>query len=297
MKYFIKNFQWVLLVAILVSFTACKKDSFTEANVNPNAPGSVVPSVILPSVEISLAYTQGGDFSRFATLFVQHSVGFSRQAQAYYSYVLTSTDFDTEWSNMYTSVLGNNKDLLNRSDAGSFNVYSGISIIIMANSLQLLVYNWGDVTYSQAMMGNDNTQTAYDKAEALYDTILNLVDKAIVQLNDPNPGALTPGTDDIIYGGDADKWIKFGHAIKARIYIHQSKGNAAMAAKALDEAIQSFTSNADNAAFVFGSAETAANPVYQFNQQRLDIDYADGALFNFLRSLYDPRLMIYTTPD
>ncbi len=205
MKYYDKKFQWFLLLLVLSLFMSCKKNSFTDANENPNAPGTVVPSVILPSVEISLAYTQGGDNARFTTLFVQQSVGFSRQAQAYYSYVLTSTDFDTEWSNMYTSVLGNNKDLLDRSDAGNYNVYSGISRIIMAYSLQVLVDTWGDVPYSQALKGNDNTQPAYDKDVALYDTIVNLVDKAIVQLNDPKPGALTPGTDDIIYGGDAAK--------------------------------------------------------------------------------------------
>ena len=298
MKYLHKSFQTILVVlAVIFLLSSCKKDSFTNANNNPNAPTSVVPAVLLPSIEISLAYTQGGDLSRFSTMFVQHNVGFSRQAQAYYTYVLTAPDFDGAWPNMYTSVLGNNKDLLTRSDAGQYNVYSGISRMIMAYSLQLLVDEWGKVPYSQALKGNENIQPAYDDDKALYDTIVALVDKGITQLNDPNPGALTPGNDDIIYGGDASKWIKFGHALKARIYIHQSKGDAAMAAKALDEASQSFTGNSDNAIFTFGSAETAANPVYQFNQQRTDIDYASGALVNYLTTLNDPRLTIYTTPD
>ncbi|MEO6220115.1 MAG: SusD/RagB family nutrient-binding outer membrane lipoprotein [Ginsengibacter sp.] len=297
MKYLNKKFQTVFILGMALLFSSCKKDSFTNANVNPNAPGTVVPSVILPSVEISLAYTQGGDLSRFSTLFAQHNVGFSRQAQAYYTYVLTSPDFDTPWGNMYTSVLGNNNDLLTRSDAGNYNMYSGIARMIMAYSLQLLVDEWGDVPYSQALKGNDNTSPAYDDGEALYDTIVKLVDKGIAQLSDPNTGALTPGTDDVIYGGDASKWIKFGHAIKARLYIHQSKGDAAMAARALDEANQAFTDNSDDAKFMFGSAETAANPVYQFNQQRTDIDYASGSFVNYLTSLNDPRLIIYTTPD
>lgn len=280
-----------------IFFTSCKKSTFTDANNNPNAPQSVVPSVILPVVEISLAYTQGGDYSRFATLLVQQSVGFSRQSQAYYQYVLTSADFDTEWGNMYTSVLGNNQDLLDRSDAGGYNVYGGISRIIMAYGLQLLVDTWGDVPYSSALKGNEQTQPTYDKGSDLYNTIINLLDKAISQLNDPDPGALTPSTDDIIYGGDVDKWLKFAHAIKARIYIHQSKGDASMAAKALEEANMAFESNADNAEFIFGNTETSANPVYQFNEQRTDIDYASGALVDIMNDLNDPRLTIYTTPD
>ncbi|MEP7251715.1 MAG: SusD/RagB family nutrient-binding outer membrane lipoprotein [Ginsengibacter sp.] len=297
MKYINKNFPALLILASTFFFVSCKKDSFTKANENPNAPQTVVPAVILPSIEISLAYTQGGDLTRFSTLFAQHSVGFSRQAQAYFSYVLTSTDFDTPWGNLYTSVLGNNKDLLTRADAGGYNVYGGIARILMAYSLQLLVDEWGKVPYSQALKGNDNTEPVFDDDKALYDTIVNLVDKAIVQLNDPNPGALTPGTDDIIYGGDASKWAKFGHAIKARIYIHQSKGDAVMAANALAEANQSLSDNSDDAKFGFGSAETAANPVYQFDEQRTDIDYASGAFVDYLNSLNDPRLTIYITPD
>ena len=80
----------------------------------------------------------------------------------------------------------------------------------------------------------------------------------------------------MIYGGDASLWIKFGHAIKARLYIHQSKGDATMASKALDEANMAFTDESESAQFVFGTTETFSNPIYQFNEQRSYIDYGSG---------------------
>ncbi len=298
MKYLIKNLLGLMLLSvILLQFSSCSKETFTKANINPNAPTIIVPNVILPSVEISLAYAQGGDLTRFSDLFMQQNIGFGRQSSAYYQYIVTSTDLDNVWGNLYTSVLGNNKDLLTRSDAGVYNAYSGISRILMAYSLQLLVDGWGSVPYSQALKGDGNTHPAYDNDKALYDTIANLITAGIAQLNDPNPGGITPGSDDIIYGGDAAKWIKFGHAIKARLFIHQSKGNAAMAAQALAEANLAFTDNADNAFFTFGSSETSANPIYQFNSQRADIDYGSGFLPHLLDSINDPRLSIYTRPD
>ncbi len=299
MKYIPKNSMIlaVFMSLVLVQLSSCQKDAFTAANVNPNAPSTVVPANILPAVEISIAYTQGGDHSRFSSMFTQQDVGFSRQSQAYYNYVLTSTDFDNFWGNMYTSVLGNNADLLKKSDAGAYNQYSGISRILMAYSLQLLVDSWGKIPYSQALLAADNTHPVFDDDRALYDTIENLVTRGIAQLNDPDPGGQTPGTDDIIYGGDISKWIKFGHAIKARLFIHQSKGNAAMAQRALDEAVLAFENNDDNAEFIFGTAETASNPVYQFNQQRLDIDYGAGTLVDMLVAAADPRLTKLTTPD
>ena len=297
MKYLNKSLLITVAVLIILSQPSCKKDTFTRANINPNSPATVTPANLLPVVETALAYTQGGDLARFTNLFIQQSVGFSRQSQAYYNYVLTSTDFDSPWGNMYTSVMGNDKDMLHKADSSGDNEYSGIGRILMAYSLQLLVDEWGDVPYSEALAGASNTHPKYDNAKALYDTIQSLIDVAIVKLMDPNKGGIQPGTDDVIYGGDETKWIKFGHAIKARLFIHQSKGNPAMAAKALDEANQAFESNSDNAQFVFGTAETFGNPIYQFNEQRGDIDYASGALADQLKALNDPRLTIFTTPD
>ncbi len=277
--------------------TSCQKDSFTKANVNPNAPGTVVPANILPGVESALAYNQGGELTRFTNLFVQQMVGFSRQSEAFYKYALTSNDFNNAWGNMYTSVLGNNKDLQVKADAAMYNVYSGISRILSAYSLQLIVDSWGKVPYSQALSGSENTHPVYDDDKVLYDSIGKLVDVAILQLTNPEAGGQTPGADDLIYGGDVSKWIKFGHAIKARLYIHQSKGDAAMAAKAIAEANLTFTSNTDNAQFRFGNTETSANPIYQFNSQRGDIDYGAGTLADTLAALNDPRLIKLTTPD
>jgi hypothetical protein len=298
MKYIHNKFVKIAGVfSLLLMQLSCQKNAFTNANVNPNAPDLVIPANILPAVENGIAYTQGGDLSRFATLFVQHSVGFSRQSAAYYSYILTSNDFDNVWGNLYTSVLGNNKDLLKKADAAGYNVYGGISRILMAYTLQLLVDEWGKVPYSQSLAGAANTHPVYDDDKALYDTIASLINVATDQLNSSSPGGQTPGTDDLIFGGDASKWIKFGHAIKARLYIHQSKGNAAMAASALTEANMALEDNTDDARFVFGTAETFGNPIYQFNEQRGDIDYASGELVNILTDLSDPRLTIFTTPD
>lgn len=287
------------LISVSLMDLSCQKDAFTKANENPNSPSSesIVPANILPAVENGIAYTQGGDMTRFATLFVQQSTGFSRQASAYYNYVLTSTDFDSPWGNMYTSGLGNNKDLMQRSDAREDNAYGGISRILMAYSLQLLVDQFGDVPYSQALMGDANTHPTYDGAAGLYDTIQSLTTVAIAKLNDVAGDPQSPESDDIIYGGNTDKWIKFAHAIKARLYIHQSKGNAAMAQKALDEANLAFTSNDDNAQYLYGDAETNANPIYQFNSQRGDIDYASGVLPDLLISKSDPRKNMIINTD
>ena len=279
---------------MLIAVASCKKSFFTDVNNNPNVPSSVGPALLLPTVETALAYTQGGDLSRFTSLFMQQIYGANSQSQAYYLYGISPGVFDNLWPDIYTSVMENDDTLMHESDANGYNAYSGVSRILMAYTLQITVDAWGSIPYSQALAGDANLHPTYDSDQALYDTIANLVDKAIVLLNDPKTGTFVPGAEDFIYGGDVIKWIKFGHAIKARLYIHQSKGDATMAAKALDEINQSFTSNDDNAQYVFAAAETAANPWYQFFTQRPGDESFDGStIATMLQDLNDPRYSKY----
>jgi len=285
----------LFFAAVLLAAGACKKSFFTDANVNPNSPpaSSIVPSVLLSTAEGALAYMQGGDLSRFASLNTQQTFGSARQAGGYYQYVYTSQDFDNAWGNIYTSTLENNDALQKISDANGYHAYSGVARILRAYTLQLTVDNWGSVPYSDAFKGAENLKPKYDNDQVLYDTIANLLTAAVTLLNDPDAGDLVPGGEDVIYGGDTDKWILFAHAIRARLFLHQSKGNATMAGSALTEIAASFKSNDESAQYIFGETETSANPWYQFNQQRAgDISFSGGGVAAKMIALNDPRLPI-----
>lgn len=288
----------IIALMLLVLGISCKKSFYTDVNKNVNAPDtvSIIPSVLLSTVEGTLAYTQGGDFSRYTSLITQQTSSNSRQAGAYYQYIFTSVDFDSPWGNIFTSVMQNDRKLIQNADSKNDSAYSGIARILMAYSLQLAVDSWGSIPYSEAFQGANNLQPKYDNDKALYDTISNLLDVAITQLSATKPGLDAPGGEDVIYGGDLSKWVKFAHAIKARLFIHQSKGNAAMANNALAEIAKSFTSNADNAVYAFGSTETSANPWYQFNEQRSDITFDASPLGEQMKANNDPRYLIFVDP-
>lgn len=292
----------ILLIGIAVTalLQSCKKTFFTDVNQNPNVVSSVTPPLLLSTTEAALAYTVGGDISRFDSYFDQQVFGASQQSQTIYQYGVNPGSFDNLWPDLYTSVMENDATLMQISDQGKYNMYSGISRIIMAYTLQVAVDQWGKIPYSDANKGNltgGSLTPKYDDDKALYDTAASLVDQGIAFLNNSDPGAITPGGDDVIYNGDAAGWIKFGHAIKARLYIHQSKNNVAMATNALTEIAASFTSTADNAQYKWFSTETSANPWYQFNRDRPGyITYTNSTLAAQLTSLHDPRYNIFYDP-
>jgi len=281
------------MVSGLLIATSCKKSFFTDQNVNPNALATATPDLLLPTVEAALGYTQGGDESRFTSLLTQQMFGANSQSQTYYNYGLNPGVFDNLWPDLYTSTLENDYDLIRISDKGGYAKYGGIGRILMAYQMQVAVDLWGDLPYSQAFKGNADQAVlhpAYDKAQGLYDTIASLINVGTALLQSANPGTLVPTTQDVIYGGDAAAWIKFGHAIKARLALHQSKGNAQMAATALTEIAASFGSSADNAQYVWGTTETSANPWYQFYRDRPgDQNWPQSALAGSMAADNDPR--------
>ena len=285
--------------AALLFSASCKKEYFTSVNKNPNSPNWVQPALYLSTVEGTLAYTQGGDMSRFASMFIQQTNGVSRQSAAYMNYIFSGQDVDNLWGDLYASVMINDSRLMHESDSLICNEYSGISRVLMAYTMLLTVDNFGKAPYSKAFMGLANLQPAYDDDAALYATIQGLCDSGVIYLNNPAAGFLTPGSEDAIYGGNAGAWVLFAHAIKARTYIHQAKPggatSAAMATNALAEIAMSFGSNADNAIYNgFGNASTANNPWFQFNNQRGDISFTSSTMWSAMAANNDPRLnMMY----
>lgn len=283
----------LLLICGLMLAASCKKSFYTDQNVNPNALPTVTPDLLLPTVEAALGYTQGGDISRYSALLTQQMYGANSQSQEYYNYNFNPGTFDNLWPDYYTSTLENDYTLIQISDAGGYNEYGGIARIIMAYGLQIGVDLWGDLPYSQAFKGNASSAVlhpTYDKAPGLYDTIASLINVGTSLLQSANAGPLTPTTQDVIYGGNAAAWIKFGHAIKARLALHQSNGSTTMAGTVLTEAAQAFTSNGDNAQYIFGTQQTSANTWYQFYRDRPgDENFTSSTLAGEMLADGDPR--------
>lgn len=282
----------VMAVGVLIT-TSCKKSFFTKQNINPNALETVTPNLLLPTIEAALSYTLGGEESRYTSLLTQQMFGANSQSQTYYQYGLTPGTFQNLWPNIYTSVMENDYTLIKICDKGGYNQYGGIARMLMAYQLQVAVDFWGDLPYSQSFKGdadNPNLHPSYDKAAGLYDTIASLINVGSTLLQAADAGPMTAGAQDAIFGGSAAKWIKFGHALKARLAIHQSKGSAQMASTALTELALAMGSNSDNAQFVWGTTQNSASPWYQFyNNRPGDQNWVQSTLAGWVTASNDPR--------
>jgi hypothetical protein len=152
----------------------------------------------------------------------------------------------------------------------------------------------GDIPYSDALKGGSgNLKPAYNTQEEIYNTIFELLDAAITDLGSSS-SLFSPGDEDLIYGGDLDKWIKTAYALKARYNIHLAKRRGASAStNALVAVGNAFQSNADDFKFVFGAAYNNSNPIYQSEQERPGYYSASATYMDMLSATNDPRKGIY----
>lgn len=290
-----RKFNILIAAALLLSLVSCDK-FFEGVNDNPNDPTEVTPDVLLAAAEGYIAYGCGGDVSRFTSVVTQQATGITRQWTTYDRYTITETEFDNWWRfNHYGGGL-NDLYLLNQmAEENGYTQYAGVSKVLMAYGVMVSTDLFGDVPYSEAFLGTDNLTPAYDNQADIYVAIIALLNEAKTELAEA-PAPISPGADDLIYGGDAAMWTMTANVLLARAYLHQgavSNANYAAALTALGtEGVDTYGSSADDCEFPFGTSPTENNPWFQFNDQRGDIDHS-GFMYQWMVAEDDPRQNIF----
>ena len=168
--------------------------------------------------------------------------------------------------------------------------------------LRIFTYNrlvdiFGNVPYTEAL-DIDNVNPKYDDAVAIYKTLFADLDNVIATLS-ANSAIGSFGTADIVYAGDAAKWLMFANGLKLKMAIHISDApNGIDINKAITEAKAGvFASNADNALFNYLGASPNTNPLYQSLVASGRHDYvATNTMVDLMLSMDDTvRLGLYYT--
>lgn len=297
MKY---KLLYVLSILIAVS---CSK-TLEEANVNPNNPSDVPLTGLLPSAEVALAYNIAADYSIHSSVFIQQISGIGGFAVNDDKYNFSTANFNNPWNNTYTKSLINLAIINAKANVSDAPVYAGIAKILSAISLGILTDAYGDIPYGEALQ-TSILAPRYQSQEEIYGVIQGLLDSAIINLS--QAGLIKPGNDDIIFKGDAGKWVAAAWTLKARYAIHLTKLNAQDAAqKALSylydgSVYRGIQNNDGDIAIVFGTANNQASPWFTQDAGRPGW-YGMGAYFvdrlngNAPGVSIDPRRAAFAAP-
>ncbi|BDC99457.1 SusD/RagB family nutrient-binding outer membrane lipoprotein [Persicobacter psychrovividus] len=272
----------LIMLLCLAGLWSC---DFGDLNVDPANPNDAAVQTLLPTVQVRQAYMYGGDIARYNGLFTQHLAGVSRQHLVIGRYNFTNSDVNSAWNQMYRGTFRDMKVIIDKSAVNGANHYSAITKILQADMIGVASDLWGNVPFSQAGLGSDNLNPAYDSRDSIYMSIHQLLAEARTALAQPTE---IPVTGDFYYGGDVDAWTKASYALDARYYLHRGQLDEALAAVQ-----QSFDTPADDLVFDdFSDSPTTSHPLQQFEEQRGDIRM--GKFFvDLMKSINDPRLPFF----
>jgi hypothetical protein len=155
---------------------------------------------------------------------------------------------------------------------------------------------WGPVPFTDAY----NTairEPKYDEQKVVYENVHRLLNEAIADMS--NATARRPTTNDLMFNGDMTRWVKLARYVQARHHLRLAyapgEDKVARANQALTAIGQAFTSNADDADFIYPGGDNARNPLWTFQQLQTQL-VASEFMINLLKGLSDPRLPVMARP-
>ena len=273
--------------------TGCKGDflSGPKLTTDPNKQQVTrTPDQYFVPIQANTWFLNEGQLARVSAIWHQEMAGVQRQFSSIDIYAQGESDLPGEWSSVYTGggIIDAHKLQAQVSALGD-RKYLGIAKIYEAWLIGIAADMWGDVPYSEA----DGTVATpkLDKQMDIYAAIETLLTSAIADLT-AGVGA-GPGSADLVYGGNASKWIDFAHTLKARYYLHQAEVTPANYALALSEAQLGIKKGNDYTAF-HSDVPAESNLWYQFQVvDRSGYMLAGEALVDTLKNRGDPRLALY----
>ncbi|MEQ9404415.1 MAG: SusD/RagB family nutrient-binding outer membrane lipoprotein [Cyclobacteriaceae bacterium] len=268
MKKYINVKIWIVTFVLTGAISSC---DFGDANINPATPETVAMSALLPNAEVALSWAIGGEFVRMSGLLTQQFEGINAQQQDNYQYLIREADTDGVWQRTYFNTLSSANQIIKQAIEADAPHYEGVAQVMMAYGISILTDAFGDVPYTDAFGAIDgNFAPEYDTQQELYETILPaLLTDAVNNLSAATSLGGSPGTDDLIFGGNLNNWITAANSLRVRMALQAAKQNGnASYTDALAGMASAIAGNGGDFEMTFGGAGNEVNPQFQFSQDR-----------------------------
>jgi hypothetical protein len=290
-----------LFITLVVLVTSCELPD----NIDPKNAKEVSPGSEFIQAQISLVNQIGS---------INVNTNISRLLAQYQSEVTYLTESRYNFSdrqipdnysgNLYRNVLMNIKDCQTNLEAKEV---AGVDMvnqqknqlaileILTVYTYQLLVDNFGNVPYSQALMGADNSRPQYDDALTIYKDLVVRIQAAIDEIEVDYSGF---GSDDILYGDDMSLWKKFAASIELRLGMRLADVTGSNASAIVAQAVADgvFTSQDESAIQPYTGVSPYVNSYYQEFILGARKDFCPtNTLVDLMNTLNDPRRAIWFT--
>ena len=243
----------IIALTLITSVTACS-DSYFDVN-TPSGTADVeqlrMNDLLAPVIHSTLEGQRSAELT-FGN-YTQYFVGQEGIASG-------ETTASGLWNQVYLYILPNIKVIKEKADENEAIHFAAIADILTAINLGIATDTWDNIPYSEATFGEENLFPKFDTQEQIYTSIFTLLDSAISALNSEDNSGTSIGSEDLIYDGDTDKWLRAAYTIKARYQLHLINKGTVTASDVLNTIANGFTSNDDD--FEMFYSDKNINPWY-----------------------------------
>jgi len=282
---------------LLLMVVACGK-TYLDTNTDPNNPSTTTPELALPAGTVGSGIVIGGYYNLLGGMWSQYWTQSASANQYKYidSYQLLSADFVGQWQDLYANSLKNLKYVREQAAIKKNWSYVFMSTVIESYTYQVLVDLYDQIPFNEALLGESdhNTQPHYDNAKTVYDSIAVRLEKLFSLDLTTIPLIDTQKKQDLVFGGDMEKWKAFANTLLLKIYLRQMYVRPDVASAGINALY------ARNAKFlttdakldIFIDAANKDNPLYESDRRALNTATnlrASATLFKYLVANGDPR--------
>ena len=292
MKFKFNNIRLFLGASIAaLGLVSCELDDL-DINVDPNSASQASLELLLTNAQFEGLSTFGGGLNN-------STMGFQAINTSSDNFNFTNSSWNGTWNYLYSGPLKDLEEMIQAADPEVTPRYLGVGQILKAYYFTTMVDLWGDVPYTEAFKGNSieekNLEPVYDKGADIYADAFRLIDEAIVNLA---KNQAVPIRGDIVYGGNASKWVKLAKSLKLKLLIQtrnvQSNG-AAIQALITEGGL--ITSPADDFLLRYGALKNPDNrhPMYLagYGGASGGYSYFGHQLMTEMLASRDPRTPFY----
>jgi hypothetical protein len=295
-----KYLKYITIITFILSLSACSKKVMDKINKDLNDPTNVPAATELPTAIIQTAFgTTGTDLAWYASLFVEQSAGADEQ---FYdadrrSSLTAASLVDNSWNGIYDNLMVL-KDIRDKTAAAGTEpnpALLGMAQVLTAYNLAVATDMWGDIPWSEALMGNENVHPKFDSQQDIYKSIFDLLNNSISNLSGANGASLA--AQDFIYGGNTGKWVKAAWSLKARYFMHLQRVVPTAVDSVLACVPKGFSAASD--AFIFDKYEATqigSNPWFDFTYNERGDLVVGKTLYDLMTARNDPRITAYFEP-
>ena len=218
------------------------------------------------------------------------------------SYYFITGWIEKTFTSGFSSIMPAWQSVVEVADEQELPEVSALATVVKVEAMHRVADAYGPIPYIN--YGSGSLQNDYDALEDVYTKFFEELDDEIDVLTNyvnGNPSATILEDYDLVYGGDATKWVRFANTLRLRLAMRIVYANASLAQteaeKSINNPIGVITGTNERAALQHSSNLSYYHPLYDiaynFNAGEARMSASMDAYMN---GYSDPRLSAYFKP-